>query len=118
MSIRIRPGSPAGRLSGLGAGSMLLLGGFLLGAAAARAADPSDPAAAAPTMRYRSAFDGYERWRDGDKAPWRDTNEAVGRMGGHMGHMEHAPPEAQGGDQPQAGAAEPPAGGRHQHHKP
>ncbi|MCK6450156.1 MAG: hypothetical protein L6R19_04755 [Alphaproteobacteria bacterium] len=100
---------------------MLLLGGFLLGVAAARAADPGDPAAAAPTTRYRSAFDGYERWRDGGKAPWRDANEAVGRMGGHMGHMEDASPQAPGDDQPPerpAGAAQPPSDGQHQHHKP
>ena len=91
---------------------------FLLpGIAGALAADASDPMVRVPPVTYRSAFDGYERWRENGKVNWREANERVGRMGGHTGHMEETPPSP--GGQPSGPlATAPQAGGQHQQHKP
>lgn len=48
-------------------------------------ANPADPEVAAPSPQYRSAFDGYRPFRDEKLAPWRDVNDEVGRVGGHIG---------------------------------
>ncbi len=120
MKLHMRPGFSPGRFPGMAVAVLAsLLPGLLINMTATNAADPSDPAAASPGVAYRSAFQGYERWRDGPKAPWRDSNDTVARMGGHMGHVEEtAPPQAPASGQPAAG--QPPAGGggQHQQHKP
>lgn len=114
--VGLLPTLPAG---GATAVLLSLLPFLLPGITLALAADPADPGARVPAISYRSAFDGYERWRDSPKAPWRESNELVGRMGGHPGHVEDAP----AGGQPPAASApaapdQRPAGGQHQHHKP
>lgn len=48
-------------------------------------ANPADPEAAAPSPQYRSAFDGYQPFRDEKLAPWREVNDEVGRIGGQIG---------------------------------
>jgi len=47
--------------------------------------DPADPNARVPETAYRSAFEGYQRHELSKQTPWRDANEEVGRVGGHVG---------------------------------
>jgi hypothetical protein len=67
---------------------------------------PADPQATVPAPTYQSAFTGYQRLRDDALAPWREINDEVARIGGHMGmfggaHAGHgvkpAPTTAPGG---------------------
>jgi len=83
---------------------------------------PDDPAVKTPPSAQTSAFEGYRRFRDEDMVPWREVNDEVGRLGGHMGHVkdEAAPaamestgqtpsqpaPQAVPQPAPRAGAAE------------
>ncbi len=73
------------------------------------------PAAPAPA----SAFAGYRRYEEEAPLPWREVNDEVGRLQGHMGHMGHRKPAPQGAAPqgaapPQTGATAQPAtpGGR------
>ena len=94
----------------------------------------ADPAAQVPPISYRSAFEGYVPYREQPLAPWREVNDEVGRVGGHVGifrsggHAGHGTPskpatgEAAGstrqepaGQAPTRGAPKAPAGG-HQGH--
>lgn len=45
-------------------------------------ADPQNAATAVPTTVYRSVFEGYRAYTPEKVAPWRDTNDTVGRIGG------------------------------------
>ncbi len=47
--------------------------------------NPADPAAKAPAVKYESAFAGYAPYREQPLAPWRDVNDEVARVGGHVG---------------------------------
>lgn len=47
--------------------------------------NPADPSVAVPAPRYESAFSGYARQRDEKIAPWREVNDEVARVGGHIG---------------------------------
>ncbi len=47
--------------------------------------DPADPAAPAPAFQYESAFEGYRGYRETPLTPWRDVNDEVARVGGHLG---------------------------------
>ena len=41
---------------------------------------------------YRSALDAYRPYRaDEPLRDWREVNEEIGRLGGHMGHLESRP---------------------------
>jgi hypothetical protein len=60
-------------------------------------AGPADPAAAVPPVKYESAFTGYAPYREAKPAPWRDVNDEVARIGGHIGIMREA---ARGGGAP------------------
>jgi hypothetical protein len=45
---------------------------------------------------YRSALNGYRPYRaDEPLRPWRDANDEVGRLSGHMGHLT---PSSNGGE--------------------
>ena len=75
------------------------------GSAAAQTAarpDPADPNAAAPKRPYESVFKDYRPYVDPEVARWRQSNEEMGRLGGHVGHVPKAQgatpkPAAQGG---------------------
>lgn len=57
-----------------------------LAAAQQRApAHPADPAAPAPAVRYESALSGYRGFREEELVSWRDANDEVARIGGHVG---------------------------------
>jgi hypothetical protein len=47
--------------------------------------DPANPEAPAPALQYESAFKGYRAYRETPLAPWREVNDEVGRVGGHVG---------------------------------
>ena len=74
--------------------------------------DPTDPKASAPAPPYESAFKNYQPYVDPDIARWRDVNQEMGRLNGHLGHVR-------GSAQPRgaSGAAKPPAGAGHGGHK-
>ena len=92
---------------------------FMLAACAAGSAiaqtaarpDPADPKAPVPARPYESAFKDYRRYLDPEVARWRQSNEEMGRLGGHVGHL----PKAQGPTVKPA--AKPPAQGGHGSHK-
>ena len=56
--------------------------------------DPADPAARVQETAYRSAFDGYQKHELSKQIPWREANDDVSRIGGHVGILrEQAPRE-------------------------
>jgi hypothetical protein len=57
-------------------------------ATAAGAQTPAAPpreSAVAPLPPYRSAYEGYRPLAEEPLAPWREVNETVERVGGHVG---------------------------------
>lgn len=62
--------------------------------------DPLDAAAKVPPASYRSAFQGYRPYADAEPAPWRESNELVGRIGGWRTYAKEA-------QQPEAPASAP-----------
>lgn len=52
-----------------------------------RATDPADPATAVPPVRYQSVYTGFRRQPDDKHTPWREANDDVRRLGGHLGHV-------------------------------
>jgi len=73
--------------------------------------DPAEPKSAAPAPAYESAFKDYRPYVDPEIARWREVNEEVGRLNGHIGHVPRQPGV---GAKP---AAKPPAQGGHGAHK-
>lgn len=59
-------------------------------------ASPADPQTKVAPPQYQSAFTGYRPLRDEKPAPWREVNDEVARVGGHLGivggagHAGHA----------------------------
>lgn len=80
-------------------------------AQAARAQDPTDSKAPAPAVAYESVFTNYRPYIDPEIARWREVNEEVGRLKGHIGHVPQQRGEAA------KPAAKPPAPGGHGAHK-
>jgi hypothetical protein len=72
--------------------------------------DPADPKAAVPAQRYESVFKTYRPYADSELARWREANEEVGRLGGHVGHVPNAA-------QPRKPAPQVPAQSGHGGHK-
>ncbi len=93
--------------------SMLALAAFAACAASAHGyaggRDPLDSAAPVPPLEYRSVFSGYRPYQDVSAGRWREVNEQVGRLGGHVGHL--AKPQPAAGkpqpEQPEPGAGKP-----------
>lgn len=55
------------------------------GAQSAARPDPADPATRVPETVYRSAFEDYRKHELSGQTPWREANDQVGRIGGHVG---------------------------------
>jgi ABC-type sugar transport system substrate-binding protein len=66
----------------------------LAGVAGVAAAQPSAPPdAAAPSVpvakpAYQSVFTDYRPWTEATPGGWRAANDEVGRLRGHVGHVE------------------------------
>ncbi len=91
-----------------------LLAGILAGNAAAQGPvrpDPSEPKAAARAPTYESAFKDYRPYVDPEIARWREVNQEVGRLNGHVGHV---PQQSGAAVKP---GAKPPAQAGHGGHK-
>jgi hypothetical protein len=71
----------------------------------------ADPKAATASCPYESAFKDYRPYADPEIARWREANEEVGRLNGHVGHVTKRPGVAA------KPAAKPPATGGHGAHK-
>lgn len=74
--------------------AIFALAALVAGSAAAQTLarpDPADPKAAAPTRPYESTFKDYRPFVDPDLARWRDVNDEVGRLNGHVGHVPQQP---------------------------
>ena len=69
--------------------------------------DPADPKAAVPARPYEPAFKDYRPYVDPEVARWRQSNEEMGRLGGHVGHVP----------KPQGATPKPAAQGGHGSHK-
>ena len=93
--------------------AVLLYGALALAPVAAEAqqgnvsSSPTDPAAPVPGAAYDSAFTRFAPFREERLAPWREVNDEVARVGGHVGTLRGAnaigsKPAAKG---PAAGAA-------------
>lgn len=52
--------------------------------------DPAKPEARVPAVTYRSAFEDYRPYREQEVAPWREVNDEVARIGGHLGILKEA----------------------------
>lgn len=57
-----------------------------------------------PRLEYRSVLADYMPYRAAEMADWRAANATVGRLGGHMGHVEPQPKEPERG--PAAGPSD------------
>jgi hypothetical protein len=88
--------------------TLLALAACFAASAAAQTAvrpDASDPKAAAPARPYESAFKDYKRYTDVEVSRWREVNDEVGRLNGHIGHVPQQPGAvARPGTQPPAPA--------------
>jgi hypothetical protein len=67
--------------------------------------NPADPKANVPALEHRSVFEGYRRYAEPEVSGWREMNDEVGRIGGHVGMHRQG-----GATKP---AAKPPAHGEH-----
>ena len=68
--------------------------------------DPAAPQSAAPPLKYESAFDGFRPFQEQDVASWREVNEEVARVGGHMGVLKSGQ-ASEGTDRQEENGAEP-----------
>lgn len=99
---------------------------FLLGAHAHAQTrpGPDQETPAAASNSYRSAFEGYQSFTEEPLASWREVNDAVARVGGHMGVLRAEEAAATAPDKPRATPSAPPSAAPHsmkdahgQHHK-
>ena len=94
--------------------TLFALSACFAGSAAAQTAtrpDPADPKAAVPARTYESVFKDYRPYADPEIVRWRQANDDMGRLGGHVGHVprESGPTVKPG--------AKPPAPAGHGGHK-
>ena len=94
--------------------TLLALAACFAGSATAQTAarpDADDPKAAVPARPYESAFKDYKPYVDPEVSSWREVNENVGRLNGHVGHLPQQPGSAA------RPGAKPPAPAGHGAHK-
>ncbi len=53
-------------------------------------ADPLDPKASVPALRYESSFDPYRRLSSEKPVSWREANDTVARIGGWRVYLREA----------------------------
>jgi len=84
----------------------LLLAALAAGTAVAQSGarpNPTDPDVLVPDAAYRSAFDGYRMHELSRQTPWRDANQEVGRVGGHVGILREQGASGKPGDKDTSG---------------
>ncbi|HYF19728.1 MAG TPA: hypothetical protein VEA40_17810 [Ramlibacter sp.] len=86
-----------------------VLPALLAGALVLPAAGQSTPAA--QPLPFTSALDGYRRHAEQEVAPWKASNDTVGRIGGWKAYAREAAAPA-----PQRPASAPAPQGGHRHH--
>ncbi|MEO8144638.1 MAG: hypothetical protein ABI654_10525 [Betaproteobacteria bacterium] len=62
--------------------------------------DSADPKAAVPSRPYESAFKDYRPYVDSEVGRWRETNDEIGRLGGHVGQVPNSVPARGAAGQP------------------
>lgn len=67
--------------------------------------NPAAADAAVPAVKYESAFAGYTPYRDEKLAPWREVNDEVARVGGHIGIVGGAGHAGHGAAKPKPAAS-------------
>lgn len=80
--------------------------------------DPGDSKAAAPALRYQSAFADYKPWQDPKPGDWRALNDALqGTVagGGHAGHAMPPAASPKAASAPAGKASAPSYSGHHKH---
>lgn len=67
---------------------------------------PSGTRDSLPGVSYESAFTGYRPYVDPELARWREANDEMGRLNGHVGHLPGSVPPrgAPGNSKPPAHA--------------
>ncbi len=60
-------------------------------------AESPTPPKPSPAKAYQSAFADYRPIQDEAVLDWRVTNDEMGRLRGHMGHLEVTPTQQDGG---------------------
>lgn len=58
---------------------------------------PADPSAAVPAPVHSSAFSGYQPLGSEKPGAWRELNDEVGRIGGHLGIVRGTAPVSKPG---------------------
>lgn len=90
-------------------------------AIAQQSASPSDPKAAAPTLRYQSAFADYKPWQDVKPGNWQQLNDNVapkpGASSGLAGHGSAQPAASAAPATAAAPAKKSPHQGGHEGHQ-
>jgi hypothetical protein len=61
---------------------------------------PGDPKAKVPAIEHRSAFENYRRYSEPEVSGWRELNEEVRRIGGHVGIVREQPHPQKPGAKP------------------
>lgn len=69
-------------------------------------ADDHASPASTPTAGYRSVFVDYKPMPDETVRDWRQANDAMGRLRGHMGHLNTENPAPSKAQQPSGTATE------------
>lgn len=80
----------------------LVLTFSLAGAGLAQTPDPQDARAAVPPLKYESPLAIYRAYADQDVAPWRESNDTVGRIGGWKAYAREADPSGDASPPPRA----------------
>lgn len=90
----------------------------LAAATIAAGAQPAAPRerAPAPLLTYQSAYEGYRPYAEEPRAPWREVNEAVERVGGHAGVLREEARGTQSTTPPAPPPAAAPKGAGHDAH--
>ena len=75
---------------------------LVAGTAAAQSPKPTtaaDPRALAP-FEYRSVFQDFRKFGPTESIPWKDANETVAKVGGHVGVLAapETPPDGRAGN--------------------
>jgi hypothetical protein len=65
------------------------------------ASDITPSNADSPETKYKSAFAEYRGFRDEPVGSWRESNDRMQRLGGHMGHLSDRKPQASQSDSTQ-----------------